>query len=65
MHTRSFEAEPISPLSGPKRTLNKRKRKNKRVPSSQKDEGPEQPRVHHTPIDDISNFRFFIKIIHL
>lgn len=38
---------------------------NKRVPLSQKDERPKQPRVRHIPIDDISNFRFFIKLIKL
>ena len=63
MHTRSAETEPISPLSEPERTLNKRKRNIKKVHFSQKDERPEQPCVHYTPIDDISNFRFYIKLI--
>lgn len=65
MHTLSAETEPISPLLERERTLNKRKRNNKRVPFSQKDERPEQPRVHHTSVDDISNFRFFIKLIQI
>jgi hypothetical protein len=65
MHTRSAETEPISPLSEPERTLNKRKRNNKRFPISKKDERPEQPRVHYTPVDDISNFRFYVKLIQI
>ena len=65
MHTRSTETEPISPLSEPERTLNRRKRNNKRVPISEKDKRPEQPRVHYTPVDNISNFRFYIKLIQI
>ncbi|GKD70061.1 hypothetical protein Tco_1324151 [Tanacetum coccineum] len=65
MHTRSFDTEPITPLSEPERTLNRRHRQNKRVSIERKDERPENPKEIFPPILDITDFRFFIKLIEL
>ena len=65
MVTRSSNEELASPLPEPERTINQRRRRNKRVPISQKDLRPETPKEIVPSVDNLSLYRFFINFIHL
>lgn len=65
MVTRSSNEELASPLSEPERTINQRRKRNKRVPFSQKDLRPETPKEIVPSVDDLSLYRFFINFIKL
>ena len=65
MVTRSSNKELASPLPEPERTINQRRRRNKRVPISQKDLRPETPKEIVPSVDNLYIYRFFIKFIHL
>ncbi|GJS55857.1 reverse transcriptase domain-containing protein [Tanacetum coccineum] len=65
MHTHSSDTDPITPLSEPERTLNRRRRRNKNVSIERKDKRQENPKEIFLPILDITHFQFFIKLIKL
>lgn len=65
MATQSSNAKLVSPLSEPERTINRSRRRNKRVPFSQKDLKPKTPKEIVPAVDDLSLYRFFIKFIRL
>nr|GEV86917.1 ribonuclease H-like domain-containing protein [Tanacetum cinerariifolium] len=64
MHTRASNSELVEPLPESKRTLNRRlRRRNRRVPSEQRNNPPQHPRVVYPPILDINYFRHFLDIL--
>ncbi|GKB20166.1 hypothetical protein Tco_0854089, partial [Tanacetum coccineum] len=63
MHTRASTSELVTPLAKPERTLNRRPRRNKRVPFERRDEQPENPREVYLPILDITHFPFFLNFL--
>lgn len=65
MVTRSSNEELARPLPEPKRTINQRGRRNKRVPISQKDLRPKTPKEIVPSVDNLYLYRFFISLIHL
>nr|GEX94453.1 hypothetical protein [Tanacetum cinerariifolium] len=61
MHTRASNYELVEPLPEPKRTLNRRlRRQNRRVPYDQRNNPPQNLRIVYPPIIDINYFRHFL-----
>ncbi|GKD00440.1 hypothetical protein Tco_1170714, partial [Tanacetum coccineum] len=64
MHTRASNSELVEPLPEPERTLNRRlRRQNRRVPYSQRNNPPQNPRIDYPPILNINYFRHFLDIL--
>ncbi|GJV24067.1 retrovirus-related pol polyprotein from transposon TNT 1-94 [Tanacetum coccineum] len=64
MHTRASNSELVEPLPEPERTLNRRlRRRNRRVPYSQRNNPPQNPRIVYPPILNINYFRHFLDIL--
>ncbi|GJZ49954.1 hypothetical protein Tco_0604144 [Tanacetum coccineum] len=63
MHKR-FHSELVEPLPERERTLNRRlHRRNRRVPYSQRNNPPQNPRIVYPPILNINYFRHFLDIL--
>ncbi|GJT38712.1 hypothetical protein Tco_0938577 [Tanacetum coccineum] len=61
MHTLASNSELVEPLPEPKRTLNRRlRRQNRRVPFDQRNNPPQNPRIFYSEILDINYFRHFL-----
>ncbi|GJQ96391.1 hypothetical protein Tco_0007530 [Tanacetum coccineum] len=64
MHTRASSSELVKPFPEPKRTLNRRlRRQNRRVPLSQRNNLPHNQRIVYPPILNINYFRHFHVIL--
>ncbi|GJR19288.1 reverse transcriptase domain-containing protein [Tanacetum coccineum] len=61
MHARASNSELVEPLPAPKRTLNRRlRRQNRRVPYDQRNNPPQHPRIVFPLILNINYFRHFL-----
>ncbi|GJV14531.1 retrovirus-related pol polyprotein from transposon TNT 1-94 [Tanacetum coccineum] len=64
MHTRASNYKLVEPLPEPERTLNRRlHRRNRRVPSDQRNNPLQHPRVVYPPILNINYFCYFLDIL--
>nr|GEU62640.1 reverse transcriptase domain-containing protein [Tanacetum cinerariifolium] len=61
MHIHASNSELVESLPEPKRTLNRRRRRqNRRVPYDQRNNPPQHPRIVYSPILDINHSRHFL-----
>ncbi|GJU06759.1 reverse transcriptase domain-containing protein [Tanacetum coccineum] len=63
MHTRASNSELVEPLPELERTLNRRRRRNRRVPYDQRNNPPQHPRIVYPPILNLNYFRHFLDIL--
>ncbi|GKA59481.1 hypothetical protein Tco_0758794 [Tanacetum coccineum] len=64
MHTRASNSELVEPLPEPERTLNRRlRRRNRRVPSDQRNNPPQHPRIVYPLVLNINHFCYFLDIL--
>ncbi|GJT62974.1 reverse transcriptase domain-containing protein [Tanacetum coccineum] len=59
MHTRASNSELVEPLPEPECILNRRRRRNRRVPFDQRNNPPKNPRIVYPPILNVKHFRHF------